>query len=83
MELKARRINEKRVRQQKTSRGQQELKKEILKSIREKLLVWRGGRSRERGFEDNYSMKNPGDHCSGYKILNKTAGCQQNEFLFE
>lgn len=35
--------------------------------------MWRG-RWRERGFEDNYSMKNPGDHCSGYKILNKSAG---------
>lgn len=27
---------------------------------------------RGRGLEDNYSMKDPGDHCSDYKILNKT-----------
>lgn len=35
----------------------------------------------KEGFEDNYSMKNPGDYCSDYKILNKT-GCYYNEFLF-
>lgn len=48
MELKARRINEKRVEQQKTSRGQQELKKRNIEKYPWKAIgVWKIERKRD------------------------------------